>query len=386
MGDSAKRKAVFSLRSRERKVFNSTGRMSAADESGGGGGGGGDGAHDTVLAGDDPVVPILEIPPNEDLGLSTAMVAAVEAAAVEEQEEALDQMGATAAMASGDEIGCGIDVNAPELVETTTVVTTTTTTTTTVVETETVMSSPVADTPMAPALEETSSLGKREKPEEDGLGFNAEGAVEGEAEAAPPTKKVKGSTDGEADLGVAAVKGEGGEKNGVREEIKEPVKLGPKTFHSGVEMFTYFYDLLHAWVSNVDVNKYEFLVLSDLIKKGHRDAETKIGSGIQCFQVRFHPGWHSRCYYLIRTDGTVDDFSYRKCVDKIMPLPENLFSPSGDLLVDQLLGPGGEDASKWSKKHRGKDNFGDNWRSNHGGQSNRGGGRGGRGGRRGGGR
>ncbi|CAM6116559.1 unnamed protein product [Calypogeia fissa] len=369
--------------------------MSAADESGGGGANGIDGARDTTMlvAGDDPIVPILDIPPNEDLGLSTATMEAVEAAAMEEHQEALDQMGATAATASAEEISSSIDVKAPEVMETTTEVSTTTITTTTTTEmlvSETESSSlPVTEVPM----EETITLGKREKPEEEGLGFSEQGAAAGDGESGPPAKKVKESTDVAPEAEVAAgasaapaTEKEKGEKNGVGKEVIEPVKLGPKTFYSGVEMFTYFYELLHAWVSNVDVNKYEFLVLSDLIKKGHRDAEAKIGPGIQSFQIRFHPGWHSRCYYLIRTDGSVDDFSYRKCVDKIMPLPENMFSPSGDLLVDQLLGPG-EDASKWQKKNKGKDNFGDGWRPNHGGQSNKGGGgRGGRGGRRGGGR
>ncbi|KAJ7285465.1 hypothetical protein O6H91_Y331900 [Diphasiastrum complanatum] len=34
-----------------------------------------------------------------------------------------------------------------------------------------------------------------------------------------------------------------------------PVQLGPKLFHSGAQMFTYFYDLLHGWVFDVDLNK-----------------------------------------------------------------------------------------------------------------------------------
>jgi hypothetical protein len=33
------------------------------------------------------------------------------------------------------------------------------------------------------------------------------------------------------------------------------VKLGPKVFHSAVELFTYLYDFLHGWICNQDVNK-----------------------------------------------------------------------------------------------------------------------------------
>jgi hypothetical protein len=35
----------------------------------------------------------------------------------------------------------------------------------------------------------------------------------------------------------------------------EAVKLGPKVFHSAVELFTYLYDFLHGWICNQDVNK-----------------------------------------------------------------------------------------------------------------------------------
>ncbi|WCJ17604.1 hypothetical protein M5689_000009 [Euphorbia peplus] len=108
------------------------------------------------------------------------------------------------------------------------------------------------------------------------------------------------------------------------EDVSLPVSLGPKSFASGVEMFDYFFKLLHYWPPNLNLNKYEHLVLLDLLKKGHSEPEKKIGVGIQAFQVRYHPMWKSRCFFLIRTDDTMDDFSFRKCVDKILPLPEDM--------------------------------------------------------------
>ncbi|EEF47859.1 protein EMBRYO DEFECTIVE 514 [Ricinus communis] len=116
-------------------------------------------------------------------------------------------------------------------------------------------------------------------------------------------------------------------EEGEGEEDKEesvPVSLGPKSFGSSVEMFDYFYNLLHYWPPNLTVNKYEHMVLLELLKKGHSDPEKKIGGGIQAFQVRYHPMWKSRCFFLIRDDDTMDDFSFRKCVDKILPLPEDM--------------------------------------------------------------
>ncbi|KAH6824368.1 hypothetical protein C2S53_015663 [Perilla frutescens var. hirtella] len=109
------------------------------------------------------------------------------------------------------------------------------------------------------------------------------------------------------------------EKNG-----GEAVAVGPKTFGSSVEMFDYFHKLLHSWIPNLNLNKYEHLVLLELLKKGHLEAERKIGTGVKGFQVRFHPQFKSRCFFLTREDESVDDFSFRKCVDHILPLPENM--------------------------------------------------------------
>ncbi|EPS64007.1 hypothetical protein M569_10774 [Genlisea aurea] len=103
-----------------------------------------------------------------------------------------------------------------------------------------------------------------------------------------------------------------------------PVSVGPKTFTSSVAMFDYFYKLLHTWPPKVDLNKYEHMMLLELVKKGHSEPDKKIGSGVKVFQVRFHPQYKSRCFFLVREDESADDFSFRKCVDRLIPLPENM--------------------------------------------------------------
>ncbi|KAL6318774.1 hypothetical protein AAG906_001247 [Vitis piasezkii] len=113
--------------------------------------------------------------------------------------------------------------------------------------------------------------------------------------------------------------------------------LGPKTFGSSVEMFDHFFKFLHYWPANLDVNKYEHMMLLDLLKKGHTEPDKKIGGGIHAFQVRYHPVFKSRCFFVIRDDESVDDFSFRKCVDHISPLPENMKAKSE---VNKALGGG----------------------------------------------
>ncbi|KAH9613606.1 hypothetical protein KSS87_017387 [Heliosperma pusillum] len=66
-------------------------------------------------------------------------------------------------------------------------------------------------------------------------------------------------------------------------------------------------------------SKYEYMVLLDLIKKGHSEPDKKIGSGLNAFEIRYHPTFQSRCLFVIRDDQSVEDFSFRKCVDQIFP-------------------------------------------------------------------
>jgi hypothetical protein len=69
-------------------------------------------------------------------------------------------------------------------------------------------------------------------------------------------KEKKRLREGEEDVAVKKLKSDAGQAEGKEEEkVVEPKKLGPKVFNSGVEMFTYFYNLLHEWNLNQNVNK-----------------------------------------------------------------------------------------------------------------------------------
>ncbi|KAI4343879.1 hypothetical protein L6164_011176 [Bauhinia variegata] len=104
--------------------------------------------------------------------------------------------------------------------------------------------------------------------------------------------------------------------------------------------------------------QYEYMMLLELLKKGHSEPDKKIGGGIRAFQVRYHPMWKSRCFFLIREDESADDFSFRKCVDHIIPLPESMKVKSD---VNRALGGGGGrgrggrgDGGRGGRRGRGK--------------------------------
>jgi len=91
--------------------------------------------------------------------------------------------------------------------------------------------------------------------------------------------------------------------------------------------------------------QYEHAMLLELLMKGHPEPDQKIGGGkIRAFQVRKHPTWKSKCFFLIKEDESADDFSFRKCVDHILPLPEAMQVKHD---ANRALGGSGK------RKHRG---------------------------------
>ncbi|CAM9002666.1 unnamed protein product [Rhodiola kirilowii] len=46
----------------------------------------------------------------------------------------------------------------------------------------------------------------------------------------------------------------------------------------------------------------------------HPSKNEKFGAGVKDIKVGYHPMHQSRCFFVIRTDDTVEDFSYRKCI------------------------------------------------------------------------
>ncbi|KAK8710733.1 hypothetical protein V6N13_146046 [Hibiscus sabdariffa] len=124
------------------------------------------------------------------------------------------------------------------------------------------------------------------------------------------------------------------------------VRLGPKEFGSSVEMFDYFYKLLHYWPTRFNLNKYEHMVMLELLKKGHEESDKKIGGGIKAFQIRFHPVWKSKCFFAIREDETLEDFSFRKCVDHILPLPDEMKKPDANRATGGGRGHGGQGGAR----------------------------------------
>lgn len=92
----------------------------------------------------------------------------------------------------------------------------------------------------------------------------------------------------------------------------------------------------------------------------HPRRDEKFGSGPQDIKVGWHPEFtDSRCFFIIRKDGSVEDFSYRKCIlgalDIIDPkkskIQRNRWSGNGDMEAKKWSGSYDKEAKKWSQSY-----------------------------------
>ena len=122
--------------------------------------------------------------------------------------------------------------------------------------------------------------------------------------------------------------------------VDAPVQIGYKTFDSGAAAARYFYSLINSVTQGQELNEYEFHCVVELLRLGHPEAARKLrGSSsssatsenaaaaaaaaaapsVRAVVVRPHASEGSPCFHLVRTDGSVEDFSTKKCVCALFP-------------------------------------------------------------------
>lgn len=63
------------------------------------------------------------------------------------------------------------------------------------------------------------------------------------------------------------------------------------------------------------INPADTVDLIALLKR-HDELEEKIGVGISCFEVAVAPDGHNgKCFWVVRTDGSRIDFSFKHCLE-----------------------------------------------------------------------
>lgn len=92
----------------------------------------------------------------------------------------------------------------------------------------------------------------------------------------------------------------------------KPMTLGSMSFPKKGDAYAYLKAMLNKYdigdrVSTADAN----VLISAL--EHHPDAKEKIGSGVSHFSVR-SADYSTKCFWVNRTDGTTEKFSYKSCI------------------------------------------------------------------------
>jgi len=93
----------------------------------------------------------------------------------------------------------------------------------------------------------------------------------------------------------------------------KPVHLGTLSFATRQEALAHFKAMLARYRPEQTVGDADASELAELIKR-HPDHDEKVGPGVHHFEV-MHADFNTKCFAIVRTNGTRVDFSYKVCVN-----------------------------------------------------------------------
>lgn len=88
-----------------------------------------------------------------------------------------------------------------------------------------------------------------------------------------------------------------------------------KEFKNKEEIKKYVRSIVDSYTDNTWLNPEDFNFIMEIIKL-HDEAESKIGPGIAGIWIKKNYPYMTRGFWITRTDGTITDFSWVKCIDK----------------------------------------------------------------------
>jgi len=92
----------------------------------------------------------------------------------------------------------------------------------------------------------------------------------------------------------------------------QPIEIAGKVFTKKGDALDYLKNMLNSYRPEERVSETDSYFLTCALEK-HPEVNEKIGSGINGFFVR-SADYGTKCFWVERTDGTVERFSYKSCV------------------------------------------------------------------------
>lgn len=92
----------------------------------------------------------------------------------------------------------------------------------------------------------------------------------------------------------------------------QPIEIAGKEFSKKGDALDYLKKMLNSYSPEERVSETDAYFLTHALNK-HPEENEKVGSGISSFFVR-RADYGTKCFWIKRTDGTEERFSYRSCV------------------------------------------------------------------------
>ncbi|ABC21614.1 DCL family protein [Rhodospirillum rubrum] len=92
----------------------------------------------------------------------------------------------------------------------------------------------------------------------------------------------------------------------------QPIEIAGHEFARKADALAFMKVMLNRYRPGDIVSTVDGAFLVEALKR-HPDATSKIGPGVRNFEVR-SADYGTQCFWILRTDGSEERFSYKKCV------------------------------------------------------------------------
>ena len=96
------------------------------------------------------------------------------------------------------------------------------------------------------------------------------------------------------------------------------ISLETRTFEKAGDATAFFKGMLNRYPMGARVSDQDAADLAALLDR-HDERDEKVGTGITGFEVGLPPAdappYSDRCFWIVRTDGTKIDMSYKHCLE-----------------------------------------------------------------------
>ncbi len=92
------------------------------------------------------------------------------------------------------------------------------------------------------------------------------------------------------------------------------IVLRTRTFDKAGDAMKFFQQMLHRYSIGATISDQDTPDLLAVLER-HDDKIEKVGVGIAHFEVGAPTDYPGRCFWLVRTDGSRDNFSFKHCLE-----------------------------------------------------------------------